>query len=419
MDKLFKGSYSLQKLSDYDIITLQSLHTSLWEDYLNKIRYHEKQIICDSMETFRRIAFLGTDYDNPKITLETFDKIKIHPKWKHGDNAPISRMSLQATMDLLEGFEWFVFSDMTSDFPRDKVFIKQVVELFQHIERRVHFLIRDDNLTTNVLNDPEYVTIENTVEYVNPDSESKVINSGYDSDMEKRKKLQKAVEEETFKCERPSLNYSALFDMDTMTTTFHIHFFRYFTWPPPMRLPKRDISKFRKWIFDQITNMNHEMNVTRARRFWYEEWVITESHYRIFQRRSPLSTVPTPREVMLSKNDELCEENGNFSIRSITNNIASQHQIRINTDAMLFFLGEQHGKICSEMYRRKIKDDEVAGVIYRERLLGTWTIFFSKHERYNVPSFTEAFVHLRVLMKQKGLPGERAGVFLNKFDNYF
>jgi hypothetical protein len=427
-------------------------HCAHWDEH-NEIQTLQGEEVSESMLTWYACATAIPDTTDDPRKLEDFPLIQLHESWIH-DPLQISRMYMRDTMDLLEGLEWHVFSDMFFRH-RTNAWWKQVMELFHLLVHRC-FQFAQGEWDTTILNVEEYRLVRklNLLEPVDEDPEKKL--DGYRSDDEeglvdaaappkkKRKKPDPTASStdlhsppneapkpmRTFYKEIATVSTTWLYDVDSITSFFWQCAFGYEQYPLPPGIPDIDLASFRDFIFAQIQLLKEDETI-RFRRVWYEDLLVVESYRRVYKRKSPLNERPASREVIIFKKDELYTVDCTTIQDIITKQVGedplenNQH-LRISTDAMFFLytrsLSNTTGNVCQAVFRKTRKEALAAKsypCIFRNEIRNVWEVMLDAGTRMYGDSFSLCFAYMRKWMKDHGKSPMKGQVDFSALDVYF
>ena len=233
------------------------------------------------------------------------------------------------------------------------------------------------------------------------------------------------------KKECADLTMDWVFDMDAITSHFWLWACKHETEPRPRRAPAVEIDKLRKFLFQTAQDMEDSL-VVNARRFWYEDRIVTPAQRRIFRRDSPLDPAPKSRAILVTACEPMYKKPLETKVQ-VLDPEANSAMLRISTDAMFCLVSKalDTGDICRVLEHvyadpqnhRIIEYQSPEPVtafpaIDRDPIRNLWVVHFSRTEKYSAPSFTSAFVFMRIHMTRMGLPPKKGDVDLSVWDEY-
>ena len=397
---------------------LHALYSALWGVGLGTVTRLKSKSFAPSM-----MVLLCCAHSVPNALLqadtrglEHFPLIEIQDVWKHhGKLGPVRTMSLQLVVNLLDGVEWNMFSDLTfGSARRTPQWLRQAVELVGLLRKRVYYFIR---CTSNdaVLNVPMYVDKSRIA------AQSNLVETGdYDSDEEvsRAKKSKHIIVPSEMEAHDCVVNNSFIFDMDSMLGSIYSRLMLHETVTDLRDPPNVCITAFRAWIMSEIKTINAKYAVS-AREKWHLGLILTDTYYRVEARKSWLGK-PQPKQIVYKRNFNLpATMPKHFCEIELPADKHHEEMMRLNTDAMLMHLSAQLN-VCQTVYLPDIPDPPKTDECYIFRLPLTmhWVCHVTPHLRYKCSSLTHAFAVMRVAMRALNMPPMVRRVKLDQFDGH-
>ena len=365
---------------------LWAAHFTCYDDFSTPVQLSGK-ILCKSMLTFILCAHTEVPLDDPR-RLSDFRSLKVHKDFIHEGDSPISRMSLQVVTDLIWGFEWLVLSELF-EVKRTPEFIKEAQQLYRLLRNRIFFFIASESLSNTVLDVVLYTIEEKKGLFAKVDTS----DVDYASDDEIYKTRKQRLDADLSKHDLTTMyvNSNFIYDMDSVFSHFERHWhFYHKTQDLIQTTPQPQLSKFRKWLFEQTETLEVRETL-KARREWQESLQITPAIERVFKRVYGISQKPKPRQMIVVKHVSFVEVGACTSYLEITTRSKGKnHEImlRLATDSMFQVWCIQMGLTM-----------DLSKVIFRDRIRNVWLV---KIDEYYIEasSYTHGFRILRMHMNE-------------------
>lgn len=411
------------QLSHQEKENVFALHLSQWE-FLSEMYTIQGKVYAHSFYTFQCWVFLTRI---PKsvggVTMrETFPLIRIPSRWNHEKyyETNVNNWSLQITTDTLEGLEWHVCSDVWFG-GRTHEWVRQAVALFELLKARVFDLIQEDDLP-DIINMKEYRTMHSKNDFAIRDEIDEV---GYESDegkhRTKKMKFDSVLNLTKFNTIVARVNSDFLMDADALITTFELRL-RDFVRLVHSGMPRAgacDVSALRVHLFRRVQTFNPK-KATSSYFDWVQTIVFSSLYRRNHARKNGMNRPCVPKHVIISKNPQLVELLPTTITDIIERKVSDPSRgmypdtrIRLAGDYALHNIGQESGGITAALIRTDAGDDPI---LYREPFSNQWICQVDQETRFLCMSYAHAFIWLRHVMRERGMPPVVRKTDISQFD---
>jgi hypothetical protein len=354
----------------------------------------------ESALLFTLRAYYSEIKDDHRTILD-FKRLKLQPFWMHPD-APILRMTQFEILDTVFALQWLLLSDVYVQ-DRDDEWFEEYEMALELARSRVFDLIRNET-NKDILNASEYCEL-----YVTEEQKIKRKNEteyDYDSDDEKRTKKRRIQIDESLMEEymTPPYRVNEAFIMDMDATFKSVDAALCARWvfcssSTTMQIENSqvDLRALRNRVFREFKEVK-ETTALDYRRKWIQDLLVVPSYVQIHTRWKPFDKRPSSRSVLVRKNDALSYACVPKSILDIVTPPPSAVELRMNTDAALFYLSQSvpNQDRAGQVWIGTLNWDSPIPEIGIGRLLATqqWIAFYPNGTRAAHTSFSAAFMRL-------------------------
>jgi hypothetical protein len=427
-----------EDISNY-YMELKIFHLSMWRELNTPIRIKNSfyAYSCLTFFIYSKLETKFIDYDDD-IKLSDFPRIIIKDTWIHDTfNSPISHMTQQMIVDLLNGYLWHLCSDIEF-INRDKDWVNDMKTLLHLIENRIYSIMHTRFVGVDIINMTRYQTTTPIVH--EKIDENDITNYDSDEDNNQFKKTRLDLEDDIKTCSNSGVGISSdmyptedtknisvysevntdfIFDMDSIISYLHQCWINHNQYTNYIKHDGYlDLKPFRQHLLKLIKPHNATA-IVKGKNLWMDEFKITPAHIRQHSRKNKLfgKQVPSTKQILFGISDVSMSNIKKLEDVLPINN--STDVIRSNTDFTFFYISTQFDPgVCKVVYCKdpmKISENK----IYRDRILNVWILYINSNERYSCTSFTYAFRLLRLLMIEKNIPPIIEHIKVDIYDEYF
>lgn len=404
-----------------DVDYLDAVRIALWKE-TNALRDDVGNEIVSMSDILWYVRALNDDEFQEDDVLgfssnEAHEEFQIMEFWKHSDDIPFCKYDLTSFMDALFGTHFAVLGDLKPQ-QRSPQWIENAYVRVESLRRTAYYL------ATRVLTDG----VLNSQEYRRPASLGSKKSSFRRKEIHSDASSGEELDIEEPEGERPSrTNVAFWYDCNAMFMDLDRGLLLHDSLLISRVKERVPVERLRQHVYELAATMR-DNDVMEVRHQWEHSLKLNEADVRIYCRKFPNNPTSLARTILTAKHMYLADDVPKNKDEALRLDVSKRD---VTTDAMFRMVAQQKRyesgqDVFQHFYVENWHDrGSVGPKIFRDRVSNEWLCWFADGETcYALKGFTQAFIHMRKLMNERGMPATVTDEFgdavnLGYFDDFF